>query len=73
MVNEEKLRGLYDILDKNEKDTLLLYNALKNSVTIDFMDSKIKQREVKFLIKTIVSDESKIDEIFNLWKNTRGY
>ena len=37
------------------------------------MDSKMKQREVKFLIKTIVNDESKIDEIFNLWENTRGY
>ena len=37
------------------------------------MESKMKQRELKFAIKAIISDESKIDEIFNLWKNTRGY
>lgn len=72
-INNVRLRGLYDILDKSEKDTLLMYDILTNSVSRDFMDSKIKQREVKFLIKTVVNDDSKIDEIFNLWKNTRGY
>lgn len=72
-IHNVRLRGLYDILDKDEGETLLLYNSLISSVPYDFMDSKMKQREVKFLIKTVISDESKIDEIFNLWKNTRGY
>lgn len=72
-IHNVRLRGLYDVLDKDEKETLILYDALTSSVPKDFMDSKMKQREVKFLIKTIVNDESKVDEIFNLWKNTRGY
>ena len=72
-IHNVRLRGLYDILDKNEGETLLLYDSLISSVPYDFMDSKMKQREVRFLIKTVISDESKIDEIFNLWKNTRGY
>lgn len=68
-----RLRGLYDILDKNEEETLSLYNCLIDSVPYDFMETKMKQREVKFIIKTAISDESKTDEIFDLWKNTRGY
>ena len=72
-IHNVRLRGLYDILDKDEKETLILYDALTSSVPKDFMDLKMKQREVKFLIKTIVNDESKVNEIFNLWKNTRGY
>lgn len=38
----------------------------------DFMDSKMKQREAKQIILSVVNDEQKTEEIFNLWKNTRG-
>lgn len=72
-IHNIRLRGIYDILDRNETETLSLYNTLIDSTSKDFMESKMKQRELKFAIKAIISDESKIDEIFNLWKNTRGY
>lgn len=72
-IHNIRLRGLYDILDHNEEETLIMYDNLINSVPNDFMDSKMKQREVKLIIKTVISDESKMDEVFNLWKNTRGY
>ena len=72
-IHNVRLRGLYDILDNNENDALLIYKKLTDSIPNDFMESKIRQRELKFLIKENVNDESKIEEIFNLWKNTRGY
>lgn len=72
-IHNIRLRGLYDILDKNETETILLYNALVDSTPKDFMESKMKQRELKLVIRTIISDGSKTDEVFNLWKNTRGY
>ena len=73
-IHNIRLRGLYDILDKDEAKTLNLYNCLIDSVPNDFMDSKMKQREVKFTIRNVIGEDiDKIEEIFNLWKNTRGY
>src|SRR5574344_283536 len=72
-IHNIRLRGLYDILEKDEEETLKVYSTLINSISNDFMESKMKQRELKLTIKTILSDESKSDEIFDLWKNTRGY
>lgn len=72
-IHNIRLRGLYDILEKDEEETLKVYSTLINFISNDFMESKMKQRELKVTIKTILSDESKSDEIFNLWKNTRGY
>lgn len=72
-IHNIRLRGLYDILDRNETETLMLYNALIDSAPIDFMASKMRQRELKLIIRTIIEDDSKTEEVFNLWKNTRGY
>lgn len=72
-INNIRLRGLYDCLDKNENYTILLYDTLINFVPIDFMDTPMKQRQAKSFIRKYVTDEEKIEEIFNLWKNTRGY
>ena len=72
-IHNIRLRGLYDIMDKNETETLKLYNVLIDSTPIDFMDSKMRQRELKVTISLVISDKTKIDEVFNLWKNTRGY
>lgn len=67
-----RLRGLYDILDKNEEKTMQLYNYLTSNISRDFMESKIKQRELRMDLSMLIRDESKEEEIFNLWKNTRG-
>ena len=45
---------------------------LINNVPKDFMDSKMKQKELKLSLLRQLDDEAKADEIFNLWKNTRG-
>ena len=71
-IHNTRLRGLFDILDSNEEETLDLYDILTNNVPKDFMDSKMKQRELKLLLSVKLDDESKVEEIFNLWKNTRG-
>ena len=72
-IHNIRLRGLYDILDRNETETLILYNALNDSAPIDFMASKMRQRELKLIIRTIIEDDLKTEEVFNLWKNTRRY
>ena len=67
-----RLRGLYDILDKDESNTIKIYNYLNANVSKDFMESKMKQRELKISLSMLIRDELKEEEIFNLWKNTRG-
>lgn len=67
-----RLRGLYDILDKDEENTIKVYNYLNSNVSRDFMESKMKQRELKIDLSRLIRDEAKEEEIFNLWKNTRG-
>lgn len=72
IIHNVRLRGLYDILDKDEEKTMDLYNCLNKNVSRDFMESKMKQRELKLLLSTKINNEEKEIEIFNLWKNTRG-
>lgn len=71
-MHNNRLRGLYDILDKNEEKTLQIYNYLTMNISRDFMESKMKQREFKRELSIWIEDEEKEEEIFNLWKNTRG-
>lgn len=72
-INNVRLRGLYDILDKNEQKTIQLYNYLVSNISRDFMESKMKQREFKKELSLWIENENQQEEIFNLWKNTRGY
>ena len=67
-----RLRGLYDILDKNAGYPLMLYDFLNSEIPIDFMESKMKQREFKILLNKYVNNAEKAEEIFNLWKNTNS-
>ena len=67
-----RLRGLYDILDKNAGYPLVLYDFLNSEIPIDFMESKMKQREFKILLNKYVNNAEKAEEIFNLWKNTNS-
>lgn len=67
-----RLRGLYDILDKNEEKTIQIYEYLTANISRDFMESKMKQRELKKELALWIENEEQEEEIFNLWKNTRG-
>ena len=67
-----RLRGLYDILDKNEEETIKLYNYLTSNISKNFMESRMKQREFKRELSLWIENEKREEEIFNLWKNTRG-
>lgn len=71
-MNNIRLRGLYDILDKNEERAIQLYNHLNSNIPKDFMETKMKQREFKRELSFVVKNENQEEEIFNLWKNTRG-
>lgn len=71
-IHNNRLRGLYDILDKDEEKTLKIYNYLNANISRDFMESKMKQREFKRELSIWIEDAEKEEEIFNLWKNTRG-
>lgn len=72
-IHNVRLRGIYDILDKDEEKTMQMYEYLNANVSKDFMESKMKQKEFKLYLKKWTEDKERIDEIFNLWKNTRGY
>ena len=71
-IHNNRLRGLYDILDKDEEKTLKIYNYLNSNISRDFMESKMKQREFKRELSIWIENAEKEEEIFNLWKNTRG-
>lgn len=71
-IHNIRLRGLYDILDKDEQKTIMIYDYLNANVSRDFMESKMKQRELRMYLRIWIEDEAKEEEIFNLWKNTRG-
>lgn len=73
-IHNIRLKGLYDCLNKNEEITLKLYQEMNHNIPYDFMDSKMKQREAKFIIQGVLTEakEEQVEEIFNLWKNTRG-
>ena len=72
-INNVRLRGLYDIFDKDENITEQLYERLNREIPNDFMSNVMIQRKVKTIISEYEKDDNKIEEIFNLWKNTRGY
>lgn len=70
-MHNTRLRGLYDILDRNEENTKQIYELLIFSIPKDFMETKMKQREFANTLRSVINDEEKELEIFNLWKNTR--
>ncbi len=72
-INSVRLRGLYDILGKDEDKTHIISSKMSEMIPYDFMDTKMKQKEAKMCISELVDDESIVEEVFNLWKNTRGY
>jgi hypothetical protein len=45
---------------------------MKDNVPYDFMDTKMKQKLAKRIINQYVSDDNIANEVFELWKNTRG-
>jgi len=71
-IHNVRLRGLYDILDKDEKKTLNVYNYLVSNISRNFMEIKMKQREFRRELSIWINNSEKEEEIFNLWKNTRG-
>lgn len=70
-INNNRLRGLYDILDKNEETALKLYKQINDEILPDFMSNIMAQKKLKSIINNYEKDGQKIEEIFNLWKNTR--
>ena len=72
-IHNVRLRGLYDILDKNEKKAIEIYRHLSLNIPKDFMETKMKQRELERELDKLIENEEKRKEIFNLWRNTIGY
>ncbi len=71
-IHNVRLRGLYDILDKNEERTIKLYDYLNLNIPRDFMETKMKQKEFKRELSLWIENEKQQQEVFMLWKNTRG-
>ena len=71
-IHNVRLRGLFDILDKNEEKTLNVYNYLNTNIPKNFMEKTMKQREFRRELATWIENPEQEEEIFNLWKNTRG-
>ena len=71
-IHNVRLRGLFDILDKNEEETINIYNYLKANIPKNFMERKMKQKELRRELATWIGNTEQEEEIFNLWKNTEG-
>ena len=71
-IHNVRLRGLFDILNKNEEKTINIYNYLKANIPKNFMERKMKQKELRRELATWIGNTEQEEEIFNLWKNTEG-
>jgi type I restriction enzyme, R subunit len=73
MLNTSAKRALYDNLDCDEELALELDQAIRNTKKDDWRGSRIKEREVKYVIRNHLTDEDEVQRIFELVKNQGEY
>jgi type I restriction enzyme, R subunit len=68
------LRALYDNLNKNEDLAVQLDREILSVRKDDWRGNRIKEREVLYVIRDLISDEAEAERIFELVKNqTKDY
>ena len=72
-LNSNAKRALYDNLNQNEERALAVHNAVMSCKKDGFRGNKIKEKEVRNAIKSVLKDEQLTDSIFELVKRQSDY
>jgi len=73
LLNTRAKRALYDNTGKNEQRALELDEAIKLKKKDGWRGNKIKEREVRYAILSVLKDETLTNEILELVKNQDEY
>jgi type I restriction enzyme R subunit len=66
-------RALYDNLGNNEKLALAIDDDIRGTKKDDWRGNKIKEKEVRYVIRKYIPDEAEAEHIFEMVKNQREY
>lgn len=72
-INSPAKRALYDNLDQDLDLTILVNHAITSTKKDDWRGSMVKEREVKYAIRKVLKDETKVETIFELAKKQHEY
>jgi type I restriction enzyme R subunit len=66
-------RALYDNLGKDEQLAVSIDTEIRSTKKDGWRGNRIKEREVRYVIRKHVPDEAEVERIFELVKNQSGY
>ncbi|MCA9802560.1 MAG: type I restriction endonuclease subunit R [Cyanobacteria bacterium HKST-UBA02] len=72
-INSPAKRAIYDNLDQDLDLTILVDHAITSTKKDDWRGSMVKEREVKYAIRKVLKDETKVETIFELAKKQHEY
>lgn len=72
-LNSKAKRALFDNLNRDEKLAIVLDTEILRTKKDDWRGNKIKEREVKNVIKKILGDDEEAEKVFALVKNQSDY
>ncbi len=72
-INTPAKRALYDNLDKDENLAIKVDYAILNNRKDDWRGHLVKEKEVKYAIRSVLQDEDLTEKIFSLVKNQNDY
>ena len=73
LLNTRARRALYDNLGKDEQLTIAVDAAIQQTKKDGWRGSKIKEREVRYAIQNVLSDETLTNKILEIVKNQDEY
>jgi type I restriction enzyme R subunit len=66
-------RALYDNLGKDERLAIAVDYAVLANKKDEWRGHRVKEKEVKYAIKSVLHDTEQVEKIFELVKNQREY
>jgi type I restriction enzyme R subunit len=72
-LNTSAKRALYDNLENDENLALLIDEEIRSTKKDDWRGSRIKEREVRYVIGRYLTDEVEVQRVFELVKNQGEY
>lgn len=72
-LNTSAKRALYDNLGCNEELAITIDTEIRETKKDDWRGNKIKEKEVRYVIRKYIPDEDEAEHIFDMVKNQREY
>ncbi len=72
-VDSSAKRALYDNLDKDEALTIAVDDKVRMTCKDGWRGHKVKEKEVKYAVRSVLQDDELTERIFDLVKNQREY